>query len=41
VFAAGAIVEAGTFEALVAKGGRFARLAEAQFLTPQAEAPAP
>jgi ATP-binding cassette, subfamily B, beta-glucan exporter len=40
VFEAGRIVESGTFEELVAKGGRFAELAQAQFLahTPPAEA---
>ena len=32
VFEAGRIVESGTFEELVAKGGRFAELAQAQFL---------
>ncbi len=32
VFDQGRIVEAGTFEELVAKGGRFAALAKAQFM---------
>lgn len=35
VFDKGHIVENGSFEALVAKGGVFAELAQAQFLTPQ------
>lgn len=34
VFEHGAVVEAGTFAELVALNGRFARLAQAQFLTP-------
>ncbi|WP_127090257.1 glucan ABC transporter ATP-binding protein/ permease [Aquabacter cavernae] len=34
VFEHGQVVEAGTFVDLVAQGGRFARLAQAQFLTP-------
>jgi ATP-binding cassette subfamily B protein len=33
VFEAGRIVETGTFDELVGKGGAFARLAKAQFLT--------
>jgi ATP-binding cassette subfamily B protein len=33
VFEHGRIIEAGTFDELVAKGGRFADLAQAQFLT--------
>jgi ATP-binding cassette, subfamily B, beta-glucan exporter len=37
VFDRGRIVEAGSFEELVAKGGRFAELARAQFLAPAAE----
>jgi ATP-binding cassette subfamily B protein len=43
VFEAGRIVETGTFEELVAKGGRFAELAQAQFLadaSPKGRAPA-
>jgi ATP-binding cassette subfamily B protein len=32
VFEAGRIVETGSFEELVAKGGRFAELARAQFI---------
>jgi ATP-binding cassette subfamily B protein len=41
VFDGGRIIETGTFDELVAAGGRFAELAEAQFLTPQpAETPA-
>jgi ATP-binding cassette, subfamily B, beta-glucan exporter len=35
VFEHGRIVESGSFEALVARGGRFAELAKAQFLAPQ------
>jgi ATP-binding cassette subfamily B protein len=38
VFEAGRIVETGTFEDLVAKGGRFAELAQAQFLAHAAPA---
>lgn len=34
VFDRGGVVEAGTFDELVARGGRFAQLARAQFLTP-------
>ncbi|WP_230530347.1 glucan ABC transporter ATP-binding protein/ permease [Microvirga roseola] len=37
VFDKGSIVESGTFEELVAKGGRFAELAKAQFMTGEAE----
>jgi ATP-binding cassette subfamily B protein len=36
VFDRGRIVESGSFEELVAKGGVFAKLAEAQFLMPAA-----
>ena len=36
VFDRGRIVESGNFDALVAKGGVFAKLAEAQFLAPAA-----
>jgi ATP-binding cassette, subfamily B, beta-glucan exporter len=32
VFEAGRVVESGTFDELVAKGGRFAELARAQFM---------
>ncbi len=38
VFHAGRIIERGTFDALVAQGGRFAALAAAQFMVPRAEA---
>ncbi len=42
VFHDGRIVESGTFDELVAQGGRFADLAKAQFMAAQAEAgPAP
>jgi ATP-binding cassette subfamily B protein len=41
VFDHGRIVETGTFEELVARGGRFAELARAQFMAGTAEAPAP
>jgi ATP-binding cassette subfamily B protein len=34
VFERGRIVESGSFDQLVAKGGVFAKLAEAQFLAP-------
>ena len=37
VFEQGRIVETGTFDELVAKGGRFAELARAQFMTGEAE----
>ena len=37
VFDEGRIVEAGTFDELVAKGGRFAELARAQFMAAEAE----
>ena len=37
VFDQGRIVETGTFDELVAKGGRFAELARAQFMAPRAE----
>ncbi len=36
VFHEGKIVEAGTFDALVAEGGRFAELARAQFMAAEA-----
>jgi ATP-binding cassette subfamily B protein len=36
VFDRGRIVEVGSFEELVARGGRFAELAKAQFLTADA-----
>jgi ATP-binding cassette subfamily B protein len=36
VFEDGRIVESGTFEELVARGGRFAALAAAQFMVPEA-----
>jgi ATP-binding cassette subfamily B protein len=39
VFAAGRIVEAGSFDELVARNGAFAELARSQFLAPPAEAP--
>jgi ATP-binding cassette subfamily B protein len=39
VFAGGRIVESGTFAELVARGGRFAELARAQFLVPQPSPP--
>jgi ABC-type multidrug transport system fused ATPase/permease subunit len=32
VFDGGRVIESGTFEELVAKGGRFAELAKAQFM---------
>jgi len=38
VLEGGRIVEAGTFEELVALGGRFTALARAQFMTAQAKA---
>ena len=42
VFDQGRIIESGSFDELVAKGGRFADLASAQFLTPEVAAlPAP
>jgi len=45
VFDQGRVIETGTFDELVAKGGRFAELATAQFMTggsqPQAAPPAP
>jgi ATP-binding cassette subfamily B protein len=44
VFDRGRVIETGTFDELVAKGGRFAELASAQFMTaekPQAVLPAP
>ncbi|HEV2559554.1 MAG TPA: glucan ABC transporter ATP-binding protein/ permease [Microvirga sp.] len=41
VFDHGRIVETGTFEELVARGGRFAELARAQFMAGAGEAPAP
>jgi ABC-type multidrug transport system fused ATPase/permease subunit len=34
VFQNGRIIETGTFDALVAKGGQFAELARAQFIQP-------
>jgi len=37
VFDRGRIVESGSFDELVAKGGVFARLADAQFLAPAAQ----
>jgi ATP-binding cassette, subfamily B, beta-glucan exporter len=40
VFHDGRIVERGTFDELVAKGGRFAALAKAQFMVPDARKPA-
>jgi ATP-binding cassette subfamily B protein len=40
VFDGGRIVEAGTFDELVARGGRFAALAKAQFMVPEAAAAA-
>ena len=40
VFEHGRIVEAGTFDELVARGGRFADLAQAQFLTTTPQRPA-
>jgi ATP-binding cassette subfamily B protein len=40
VFEDGRIVETGTFDELVAMGGRFAALAKAQFMTADAQAPA-
>ncbi len=40
VFEAGCIVESGSFEQLVRAGGRFTELARAQYLVPEAEAPA-
>jgi ATP-binding cassette, subfamily B, beta-glucan exporter len=39
VFDAGRIVETGTFDELVAQGGRFAKLAKAQFMTSAKPAP--
>jgi ABC-type multidrug transport system fused ATPase/permease subunit len=45
VFDQGRVIETGTFDELVAKGGRFAELASAQFMTgssqPQAALAAP
>ena len=41
VFERGQIVEAGSFEALVALGGKFAELARGQFLAPEASRPQP
>jgi ATP-binding cassette subfamily B protein len=43
VFDQGRVIESGTFDELVAKGGRFADLAKAQFLatTPAPELTAP
>jgi ATP-binding cassette subfamily B protein len=38
VFHEGRIVEAGTFDQLVAEGGRFAELARAQFMATEADA---
>ncbi|MCZ7660149.1 MAG: glucan ABC transporter ATP-binding protein/ permease [Xanthobacteraceae bacterium] len=40
VFEGGRIIESGSFESLVALGGRFAELAKAQFLAPADETPA-
>jgi ABC-type multidrug transport system fused ATPase/permease subunit len=41
VFDAGRVIESGTFDELVAKGGRFAELARAQFMVhASAQAPA-
>ena len=40
VFDQGRIVESGTFDALVAQGGRFAELARAQFMAESAPQPA-
>jgi ATP-binding cassette, subfamily B, beta-glucan exporter len=41
VFDAGRVIESGTFDELVAKGGRFAELARAQFMVyAGAQAPA-
>jgi ATP-binding cassette subfamily B protein len=39
VFEGGRIIESGSFDALVAKGGRFAELARAQFMATDAEKP--
>jgi hypothetical protein len=39
VFDSGHVIESGTFDELVAKGGRFAELARAQFMVQQ-DAPA-
>ena len=39
VFDQGRIIESGSFEELIAKGGRFAELAQAQFLATQATGP--
>ncbi len=42
LFESGRVIESGTFDELVAKGGRFAELARAQFmLQPSAQAPVP
>jgi ATP-binding cassette subfamily B protein len=49
VFDAGRVIESGTFDQLVAQGGRFAELARAQFMVQESaratlaapEAPAP
>ncbi len=38
MFAEGRIVEAGTFDELVAKNGQFAELARAQYLAPETAA---
>ena len=40
VFDQGRVIESGTFDELVAKGGRFADLAKAQFLSPEPAKPA-
>jgi ABC-type multidrug transport system fused ATPase/permease subunit len=41
VFESGRIVEEGSFDALVRAGGRFAELAQAQYLVPGSGTPAP
>ncbi len=41
VFDQGRVIEAGTFEELVAQGGTFANLAKAQFMAGAEDAPAP